>query len=640
MILYQVLMGGVAAVTAFFAFHARCGAEEKLEHMSLKEGEKTALLEPMIFPMMLAVIFAMGLLHGNVAFLSFLLIQMGAVFFHISIYYALLLLLLPLLRRIISARACATLWLLPTLLYFLIYLNFMGREPLFVLTLPRRYLLVFMVVWAGGFIAVLLWQLISHLRFRRTLLRDAAPLENTAVLDLWRKALRRHGVKRPIPIYVADAVQTPLTVGCFDRTMVLVLPRRGYTEGELDLIFRHELRHILRCDTRTKLLLGFFTAMCWFNPLAWIARRKVADDLELSCDEAVLSGADEAQRRQYAQLLLESAGDGRGYTTCLSAAAGTLRHRLRNVVKPARRLSGAFAVSAALFLLITSFGAVAFVDGTGTVGEQIFPKAPADLSINWVAVNRWNTNWDDYRTIYGYDAAALTEYLSSRSVRRVYTGNYEERPERQFYVDYAEVVDGEVVSLTSFELCGGLLFVNIPYDDFGPITYLLEDEVDWAYIESLLDFDAPNPDPAPQPPDLFLYLTGPESEEYELSSEPLFAQKRVLSITDASGYRKPESEYSGIGGTSNIELTEAKLTFSYAPAEYTVTVELWDGSESYMARSSDLTDNVLPLSPKSARYTVRGSFDTVRDTHYEMEFYFDIQQPGDPAEAPVFPSEP
>ena len=67
-----------------------------------------------------------------------------------------------------------------------------------------------------------------------------------------------------------------------------------------------------------------------------------------------------------------------------------------------------------------------------------------------------------YSRVYGYDEAALTEYISSLRVRQVYAGNYPEEKTRQLYVDYAEVANGEIASLTRVELSDNLLFVNIP----------------------------------------------------------------------------------------------------------------------------------------------------------------------------------
>ena len=213
-------------------------------------------------------------------------------------------------------------------------------------------------------------------------------------------------------------------------------------------IFRHELQHIRRCDTRTKAFLGFCTAMCWFNPLMWIAKRKVSDDLELSCDEAVLEGSDEKIRRKYAELLLRTAGDGRGYTTCLSAAASSLRYRLKNVITLHRRFAGGVVVGAAMLVLLMGSGSIALSDSGGTVKELIFDKAPEEIFIDSVFTYRWNENLRGFSSIYGWEESALTEYIASLHVKQVYAGSYPEGEVRQLYVDYAETAEDAVISLS------------------------------------------------------------------------------------------------------------------------------------------------------------------------------------------------
>ncbi|MFR3289972.1 MAG: hypothetical protein ACLTSG_06665 [Lachnospiraceae bacterium] len=74
-----------------------------------------------------------------------------------------------------------------------------------------------------------------------------------------------------------------------------------------------------------------------------------AEDLELSCDEAVLFGAPKDERRRYADLLLSTAGDARGFTTCLSATGRSLRYRLKNVMQPPMKAGGALAIGLAVF---------------------------------------------------------------------------------------------------------------------------------------------------------------------------------------------------------------------------------------------------------------------------------------------------
>jgi hypothetical protein len=112
--------------------------------------------------------------------------------------------------------------------------------------------------------------------------------------------------------------------------------------------------------------------MCWFNPLMWVAVRKSAEDIERSCDETVLLGADTAERKAYGRLLLDTAGDERGFTTCLSASAKAMRYRLQGVMGTGRRRSGALIVGLIAFLLCMTNGYVALAYGSLSGAEVIY----------------------------------------------------------------------------------------------------------------------------------------------------------------------------------------------------------------------------------------------------------------------------
>lgn len=620
---YNFMLTLVIAIMTGWAFYDRSRYEARIKLHEPKLGRKTYLVEPLLLPLYLSMIIIIAIIKGGISFVGTILAPAFAVLFlYISIYYAALLCLLPLFRRFISARACATLWLLPNLLYFTTYLKDIKIKPLFIITLPRRWLALLAAVWGTGFICVFLWQLVSHLRYRHFLLQGAEPATDEAVLSQWSNGQWQHEVKRPIPLLYSHKTTTPVTIGCFEQTMRLVLPPRHYTEQELNLIFRHELRHIQRCDTRTKAFLGFCVAMCWFNPLMWVARRRVADDLELSCDEAVLAGSDQTTRQQYADLLLKTAGDGRGYTTCLSGTANSLRYRLKNVVAPRKRFSGGAVVGLTMLVLLLGAGSIALASSSGTVKELIFDKAPEGITIDRVSTYNWQA-----RSIYGWEEGALTEYLASLQVQQIYGRSYPRKELRHLYVDYAETADGELVSLTRLELCDGLLWANIPYDEFGNIVYLMVDEIDWGYVMSLLNFDAVDPDPAPQPPEMMMYFNAKNNA----SGEPMYAMRRILSISSGGLAQEVNKNLnnSGVGGVSGDLVTQVKLHFSYRPVDgYEIRVENWERTESYCVASEDLTDDTLPLAPYSAHYTVTGNFATVRATVYEMEFRFDVKLPG------------
>lgn len=110
--------------------------------------------------------------------------------------------------------------------------------------------------------------------------------------------------------------------------------------------------------------------------------RKSAEDIELSCDESVTFGVSADERRRYADLILSSAGDGRGFTTCLSAKASSLRlpaqerHAARD--EELRRAGDRYRDLPAHL----SCGQVALAYGGGT-GEELIISTPKTRRSMW-----------------------------------------------------------------------------------------------------------------------------------------------------------------------------------------------------------------------------------------------------------------
>lgn len=286
-------------------------------------------------------------------------------FLDLTIYYVLLLTALPLLRAQFRARTCAVFWLLPCTLCIFFMPSVMevwsATEPLWAIPVSASSVSALSKIWAVGFFAVLIWKIASHIRFREGIEGNAQKITDPEILRIWEQEQQVTG-EYPLlisPILQSTLVQTPLSIGVFKSGTILVLPQKEYSPEELELIFRHEIIHIQRRDGATKFFLAFCAALCWFNPLMWKGIRRSAEDMELSCDEAVVQNYDDKSRRhQYAKLLLETAGDERGFTSCLAANASALRYRLANIIAPRSRKSGALLAALITFGMLMSIGCV------------------------------------------------------------------------------------------------------------------------------------------------------------------------------------------------------------------------------------------------------------------------------------------
>lgn len=323
-------------------------AQDKLFGRDRRDANTQFYISPLWVPALL-LISLIGLLHKyslSEALPAFLTYACNFMLM-ISILYAILLILLPLLRRYFSARACATLWLLPTV-SFIWPVYCVPRS----LINPNTATYCLLIVWAAGFVILFSGCILSHLRLQRTIRRTATAETDPETLRIWQEEMDALGFLTPVRLVRTPAIQSPFSIGHTKKTRICVLPMHAYTERELRLIFRHELHHLRRHDTDSKLFFAFCGCLCWFNPLVHLAIQRAADDLELSCDEIVLEGENAKTRSFYADLLLNTAGERRGFTTCLSARAASLRYRLKRITHERKTAEGTVMIMLFVFLFL------------------------------------------------------------------------------------------------------------------------------------------------------------------------------------------------------------------------------------------------------------------------------------------------
>ncbi len=472
---FVFLICGVVAYCSYFRNDRETSAQQG------KTPRYANYLPAYALPEFVLLVLLFGLWQGGAEATFTWLVSWGfGTFLHVSLFYVVLIVIMPFFRRYFTAVSCAELWLLPTLFYVVEHSFMELPGPALVLESSREVIIAAAIVWLAGFVLIFLWQSMRHLLFRRSILRDAVPVTDAAVRAVWDEERKKGNFKKDYMLVQSPAVRTPLSIGLFRRSMRVVLPLREYTAGELHLIFRHELVHIGREDNRTKLYMLFCTAACWFNPLMWLAMRKSAEDMELSCDEAVLrdEAATPARRREYAELVLQTAGDERGFTTCLSASAKSLRYRLHNMVRERKVRNGGLAVGAMLFLFMMTGGYVAVGYSCGSAGECIFSAGePQDYTITNVS-----GQLDGHlRFCDGYDGERLREYLMALPCMRI-TGNY----------SYDEEDGKLVIIVQGPEKNFGLTLTEhaltlVPlHGRQNAVKYYLQEAVNWAEVQEML----------------------------------------------------------------------------------------------------------------------------------------------------------
>lgn len=405
----------------------------------------------------------------------------AGLFLHVSLYYLVLLALRPVLGKRMTARTGALLWVIPNLLFFTLQKICQPSYPQLVLYIPDPWPQLFVGVWLTGMAGVLGFHIVQHLRFRRRILSPALPATDPLTRYIWEEALKEAGFRNPkYQLVISPEVKTPLSIGLIPRCTRVVLPTRSYTREELYWVIRHEIIHLSRQDSWNKFFLLFCTAICWFNPVMWVAMKTCAQDLELSCDETVLLFAHQPQRKEYAALLLNTAGDARGFTTCLSASAATLRRRLEQVLTPAARSSGAVVVGVLFFLAAITCGSVTLSYDTAPAAQVLYSAGDtAQYQADGVHLSPPHAQAEN--TPYTLtDPQAFHDYLSGLSLSRL-MGTYT-LPEEDcsFFLegpdnDFLIVISHQVMEVT-----------ELGHDSY-PTYYHISQEVDWDYLLSLME---------------------------------------------------------------------------------------------------------------------------------------------------------
>jgi beta-lactamase regulating signal transducer with metallopeptidase domain len=120
---------------------------------------------------------------------------------------------------------------------------------------------------------------------------------------------RERGLRRGVIILQSRHPSMLITWGVVRPRIMLPAGAQTWPDARIRVVLSHELAHIQRGDWVPQLLAVLLHTAFWFNPLVWIASRRLRLESEQACDDAVLrSGIDASE---YAAHLLDIAREAR-----------------------------------------------------------------------------------------------------------------------------------------------------------------------------------------------------------------------------------------------------------------------------------------------------------------------------------------
>ncbi|MGD0745495.1 MAG: M56 family metallopeptidase [Verrucomicrobiota bacterium] len=162
-----------------------------------------------------------------------------------------------------------------------------------------------LVVWFAGAVLVLISVTVGHIRLRE-FSRKAQPLRGADWTLLLKKACETLRLPRAVNLLQSTDNVMPLTWGWWHPVVLLPAEAGQWPLARRRIVLLHELAHVKRWDCLTQFAAKIVCAFYWFNPLAWLAARRMCVERERACDDLVLNAGCKAS--DYAGHLVEIAG--------------------------------------------------------------------------------------------------------------------------------------------------------------------------------------------------------------------------------------------------------------------------------------------------------------------------------------------
>jgi beta-lactamase regulating signal transducer with metallopeptidase domain len=172
-------------------------------------------------------------------------------------------------------------------------------------------------IWLGG-TALLLAALSAGLARLAWLASRATPVTNANWQQQLRELSRRYGLTRSVRLLQSTHPALLVTWGIRSPKILLPAAATTWPDQRIRVVLAHELAHVRRNDWLSQLSAELLRAIYWFNPLVWLASRRLREESERACDDAVLETGVDAPA--YATHLLEVAKGFSAYRRAWSPA--------------------------------------------------------------------------------------------------------------------------------------------------------------------------------------------------------------------------------------------------------------------------------------------------------------------------------
>jgi len=250
-------------------------------------------------------------------------------------------------------------------------------------------------IWLAGVFAMLCYGIVSYLMFKRKL-KTAVCIDGN--------------------IFESEKIKSPFVLGIIRPKIFLPT---YLSSDEYDYIIIHEQTHISRKDYLIKFAAYFILSLHWFNPLVWLAFLLMGADMEMSCDEKVLSKMGSDVKAGYSRSLVAFASKRRLVGTIpLAFGEGGIKQRVKNVLN-FKKHSVFYVGAVAIIAVIVSAGLMM----NSTAFDTVVGESPSDDDYMFHGVDIYSQDLSEAYTdigtaIYEAGLVASARFLDTTDLTR------------------------------------------------------------------------------------------------------------------------------------------------------------------------------------------------------------------------------
>lgn len=217
-------------------------------------------------------------------------------------------------------------------------------------------------LWLAGTAATLTAYLVGRARVR-WIARAATPVDHGPWAALLIRLSGEIGLTRRVRLLRARGSTMPMMWGVLRPTILLPREADGWSPALQRDVLLHELAHVQRHDGLTQMIARLACALHWFDPLAWLAARRMRFERERACDDLVIAEGSPCDYAEHLLALARWRSTGAPAAALGMAGSSPLGDRLKAVLEAGRArrpvpLRAALGQTAAAALLVFPLAAL------------------------------------------------------------------------------------------------------------------------------------------------------------------------------------------------------------------------------------------------------------------------------------------